>query len=251
MKKIILTSLMFCMMCSVQIYFVGCEDQSESDQLSPDEDVGAEQFTPTNNYSINARIVGVDIGFGGLSACADVTILKDDQAIDDALVLVNEDTIEYSFGIYQASVMTSDVYNLTITHNGSTIATGSAKIPLSIPEIINLDSGDVHFKDTDLLVEWNMVDSVTAWQIVSTKNQIPNFESTLLPDDISSYTIPGINFSSGNGTEYIIQVNAINGLYPGDEEALINPEVGYAIDGPSGYLIGLNQSDAIAIYVND
>ena len=47
-------------------------------------------------------------------------------------------------------------------------------------------------------------------------------------------------------------MNAIHGLYPGDDEALSeNPLVGYEIEGPSGYLIGLTQSSDVEIQITE
>jgi len=40
-------------------------------------------------------------------------------------------------------------------------------------------------------------------------------------------------------------------LYPGDDNALSNPEVGYEIEGPKGYFMGIAQSDNVEIIVND
>ena len=74
------------------------------------------------------------------------------------------------------------------------------------------------------------------------------YESILLPLDSRSHIIPGSYFLSGTQD---VQVNAINGLYPGDDNALSNPEVGYEIEGPKGYFMGIAQSDAVEIIVND
>ena len=139
-----MASLMF----TVQISFIGCEDNN--DDSGPDVSGSADQFAATNNYDVNARIVGI---LEDYSTCADIQITKDGAVIEDALVLVNSDTIPYDFGVYQLSLPTSNSYDLTITHNGNLIASGEGvKIPDAIPVISNLDSGDVHQKNTDLTV---------------------------------------------------------------------------------------------------
>ena len=67
-KKTLFTLLMASLMFSVQISFIGCEDNSEEEASGPDISGSAEQFTPTNDYKVQARVVGVNLGFGGLSA---------------------------------------------------------------------------------------------------------------------------------------------------------------------------------------
>tara|TARA_B100001093_G_scaffold341175_1_gene325928 strand:- start:208 stop:948 length:741 start_codon:yes stop_codon:yes gene_type:complete len=244
-KKILLAMLMASLMFSVQISMIGCEDNNDA---GPDVSGSADQFASSNDYKVNARIVGV-FSFGGLSTCADIEITKDGTIIEDALVLVNSDTIPYSYGLYQTSLTTSNNYELTITHDGNLIASGEGvKSPGAIPTITNLDSGDVHLKNSDLTVEWNSVSDVTSWQVVSSVSGSQTYESALLPLDARSHVIPGTNFSPGN---YDVQVNAINGLYPGDDGALSDPQVGYDIDGPKGYFIGLTQSNTVEILVNE
>ena len=174
---------------------------------------------------------------------------NDGAVIEDALVLVNSDTIPYDFGVYQLSLPTSNSYDLTITHDGNLIASGEGvKTPDAIPVISNLDSGDVHQKNTDLIVQWGSVSDVTSWQVTNTVNGSQTYQSALLPLDARSHVIPGPNFSPG---QYDVQVSAINGLYPGDDPALSNPDSGYDIEGPKGYFIGITQSDYVEIIVND
>ena len=244
-KKLLFAMLMASLMFTVQISFTGCEDNDDS---GPDVSGSADQFTATNDYEVNARIVGV-VSFGGLSTCADIQITKDGAVIEDALVLVNSDTIPYDFGVYQLSLPTSNSYDLMITHNGNLIASGQGvKTPDDVPVISNLDSGDVHQKNTDLTVKWGSVSDVTSWQVISTSMGSQTYESILLPLDARSHVIPGDNFFPG---EHDIQVSAINGLYPGDDSALSNPSLGYDIEGPKGYFIGITQSDVVEIVVNE
>ena len=231
---------------TVQVSFIGCEDNN--DDSKPNVYGSANQFPATNNYEVNARIVGV-VSFGGLSTCADIQITKDGAAIEDALVLVNTDTIPYEFGVYQLSLPTSNNYNLTITHDGNPIASGKGvKTPDAIPVISNLDSGGVHQQNTDLTVQWGSVSDVTSWQVTSTIYGSQTYQSALIPLDARSHVIPGANFSPG---AHDIQVSAINGLYPGDDSALSSPNVGYDIEGPKGYFIGITQSDYVQITVSD
>ena len=245
-KKFLFIPLMASLMFTVQISFIGCEDNN--DDFGPDVYGSANQFPATNNYEVNARIVGV-VSFGGLSTCADIQITKDGEVIEDALVLVNSDTIPYDFGVYQLSLPTSNSYDLAITHNGSLIASGEGvKIPDGIPAISNLDSGDVHQKNTDLTVQWSSVSDVTSWQVTSTVYGSQTYQSALLPLDARSHVIPGTNFTPA---EHDIQVSAINGLYPGDDSALSSPDAGYDIEGPKGYFIGITQSDIVEIIVNE
>ena len=244
-KKILFALLMASLMFSVQISIIGCEDSNDA---GPDVSGSADQFTSSNDYNVKARIVGV-LSFGGLSTCADIEITKDGTIIEDALVLVNSDTIPYSYGFYQTSLSTSNNYELTITHDGNLIASGEGvKSPGDIPTITNLDSGDVHQQNSDLTVKWNSVSDVTSWQVISSASESQIYESALLPLDARSHVIPGTNFAPGN---YDVQVNAINGLYPGDDGALSDPQVGYDIDGPKGYFIGLTQSNTVEIFVNE
>ena len=245
-KKILFAVLMASLMFTVQISFIGCEDNN--DDSGPDVSGSADQFPATNDYEVNARIVGV-VSFGGLSTCADIQITKDGAVIEDALVLVNSDTIPYDFGVYQLSLPTSNSYDLMIKHNGNLIASGEGvKTPDDVPVINNLDSGDVHQKNTDLTVKWGSVSDVTSWQVISTSMGSQTYESILLPLDARSHVIPGDNFFPG---EHDIQVSAINGLYPGDDSALSNPSLGYDIEGPKGYFIGITQSDVVEIVVNE
>ena len=245
-KKLLFTILMASLMFTVQISFIGCEDNN--DDSGPNVSGSADQFPATNDYEVDARIVGV-VSFGGLSTCADIQITRDGAVIEDAIVLVNSDTIPYDFGVYQLSLPTSNSYDLTITHNGNLIASGEGvKNPDAIPVISNLDSGDVHQKNSDLTVEWGSVSDVTSWQVTSTVSGSQIYQSALLPLDAGSHVIPGANFSPG---EYDVQVSAINGLYPGDDLALSNPDVGYDIEGPKGYFIGITQSDYVEIIVNE
>jgi len=250
-KKILLAMLMASLMFSIQISIIGCEDKNDDDS-GPDVSGSADQFTPSNDYMVKARLVGIDFGFGGLSACADIEITKDGSAVEDAFVMVNSDTIPYDFGVYQASLTTSNSYELTITHDGNLIASGSgAKPPEGIPVITNLDSGDVHQINSDLTVEWGSVSGVTSWQVTSNTGGYHTYESSLLPLDADSHVIPGTYFPSGGGIVYDVQVSGINGLYPGDDAALADPLVGYDIEGPKGYFIGITQSDEVEIFVND
>ena len=245
-KKILFAVLMASLMFTVQISFIGCEDNN--DDSGPDVSGSADQFPATNDYEVNARIVGV-VSFGGLSTCADIQITREGAVIEDALVLVNSDTIPYDFGVYQLSLPTSNSYDLMITHNGNLIASGQGvKTPDDVPVISNLDSGDVHQKNTDLTVKWGSVSDVTSWQVISTSMGSQTYESILLPLDARSHVIPGDNFFPG---EHDIQVSAINGLYPGDDSALSNPSLGYDIEGPKGYFIGITQSDVVEIVVNE
>ena len=244
-KKLLFAMLMASLMFTVQISFTGCEDNDDS---GPDVSGSADQFTATNDYEVNARIVGV-VSFGGLSTCADIQITKDGAVIEDALVLVNSDTIPYDFGVYQLSLPVSNSYDLTITHNGNLIASGEGvKTPDAVPVISNLDSGDVHQKNTDLNVQWGSVSDVTSWQVTSTVYGSQTYQSDLLPLDARSHVIPGANFLPG---EHDIQISAINGLYPGDDLALSSPTVGYDIEGPKGYFIGITQSEIVEIIVNE
>ena len=244
-KKLLFAMLMASLMFTVQISFTGCEDNDDS---GPDVSGSADQFTATNDYEVNARIVGV-VSFGGLSTCADIQITKDGAVIEDALVLVNSDTIPYDFGVYQLSLPVSNSYDLTITHNGNLIASGEGvKTPDAVPVISNLDSGDVHQKNTDLNVQWGSVSDVTSWQVTSTVYGSQTYQSDLLPLDARSHVIPGANFLPG---EHDIQISAINGLYPGDDLALSSPAVGYDIEGPKGYFIGITQSEIVEIIVNE
>ena len=244
-KKLLFAMLMASLMFTVQISFTGCEDNDDS---GPDVSGSADQFTATNDYEVNARIVGV-VSFGGLSTCADIQITKDGAVIEDALVLVNSDTIPYDFGVYQLSLPVSNSYDLTITHNGNLIASGEGvKTPDAVPVISNLDSGDVHQKNTDLTVQWGSVSDVTSWQVTSTVYGSQTYQSDLLPLDARSHVIPGANFLPG---EHDIQISAINGLYPGDDLALSSPAVGYDIEGPKGYFIGITQSEIVEIIVNE
>ena len=245
-KKVLLAMLMASLMFSVQISIMGCEDNN--DDSGPDVSGSADQFPSSNDYKVNARIVGI-VSFGGLSTCADVEITKDGAIIEDALVLVNSDTIPFDFGVYQASLSASNNYELTITHDGNLIASGEGvRSPSDIPTITNLDSGDVHQKDSDLTVKWNSVSNVTSWQVTSSVYGSQTYESPLLPLDARSHIIPGVNFSPGN---YDIQVSAISGLYPGDDAALSDPQVGYDIEGPKGYFIGITQSGNVEIIITD
>ena len=205
-KKILLAMLMASLMFSVQISIIGCEDNNDA---GPDVSGSADQFTSSNDYKVKARIVGV-LSFGGLSTCADIEITKDGTIIEDALVLVNSDTIPYSYGFYQTSLSTSNNYELTITHDGNLIASGEGvKSPGDIPTITNLDSGDVHQQNSDLTVKWNSVSDVTSWQVISSASESQTYESALLPLDARSHVIPGTNFSIKNINSAILEANKI------------------------------------------
>ncbi len=250
MKNLLLALLMATCMFSIQVSITGCEDKTDDNLCNESSDSEAQTYTPSNDYLVKGRILTL----GGLGSCADVRITKNGEDVSDALVIINTDTIPYSFGTYQSSSTLSSAnrYMLTITHEGNTVATGTARVASDVPTITNLDSGDVHQKDSNLTVEWNALCNITSYQLkVNRSFSGEIYSSDFLNTSTSNYELPGSIFSSGDNTEYTIQLNAINGLYPGDENASDEePELGYEIEGPKGYFIGLSQTE-VKIYVPD
>tara|TARA_B100001964_G_C14172190_1_gene572026 strand:- start:207 stop:926 length:720 start_codon:yes stop_codon:yes gene_type:complete len=239
-------------MASIQLS--SCEDKDEENSSC---NVDLSTNTPTNDYNVIGQLALVKM-FGGIMGCAIVEVTKDGVPITDAVVTINgEEVPNEDMGfVYSAQLSLSpgSEWELEVSHNGSIIASGNTCIPTE-PTISNLDSGDVHTKNTSLTVQWNSVDYATSIIVEMVDwNDGSEHSSGFLDPSITSYTIPDtvFNFSSTfyDTISCNINVSAVSGVSPGviDEN---DEEIGYNIEGASGVFMGVNQSSVEILVPTD
>ena len=147
-KQFLLFILMFFISASIQ--FSACEE-SENKSSNCDTDIMINQ--PENQYRVNAQV------FGGIEGCGIVTVEKDGETITNAVVKLNGTELAFDETMGYASFLSNtsgDEIELEVTHEGSIIGSGKVCLP-SFPGISNIDSGDVHQKNTDLTINWSAV----------------------------------------------------------------------------------------------
>ena len=151
-KQFLLFILMFFISASIQ--FSACEE-SKNKSSNCDTDIMINQ--PENQYRVNAQV------FGGIEGCGIVTVEKDGETITNAVVKLNGTELAFDETMGYASFLSNtsgDEIELEVTHEGSIIGSGKVCLP-SFPGIYNIDSGDVHQKNTDLTINWSAAVSYT------------------------------------------------------------------------------------------
>tara|TARA_Y100001970_G_C14202289_1_gene841817 strand:+ start:393 stop:1151 length:759 start_codon:yes stop_codon:yes gene_type:complete len=238
-KQLILSILMFFIMASVQ--FSACSsDEDEAASLCTDTPTNM----PTNEYMVIAQAIG------GIQGCAIVMVSKGGENIVDAIVKINNTTLIYDeylgyAGYIDASTAGAEM-ELVVTHKETVIASGKACVPSS-PTITNIDSGDVHQKNTALEVQWSSVDYATAIEVSATNSTgDDDYSSGFLDPTTTTHTIPATFFDLSSSwddqAECTITVNALNGVSMGNENAIgfDSLEVGINMEGASGLFISVN-----------
>ena len=244
-KQFLLFILMFFISASIQ--FSACEE-SEDKSSYCDTDVMINQAE--NQYVVNAQV------FGGIQGCGIVTVEKGGETITDAVVKLNGTELVYDETMGYASYLSNssgDEVELEVTHEGSIISSGRVCLP-SFPGISNIDSGDVHQKNTDLTINWSTVSNATAIDVTIEEDiTYEQYSSGLLPPITTSHTIPSsfFNLSSewSDTAECVITVTAYYGISPDVEyQSLDSTNLGYNINGSAGSFMGVN-GDETTIYV--
>ncbi len=244
-KQFLLFILMFFISASIQ--FSACEE-SENKSSNCDTDINVNQ--PENQYRVNAQV------FGGIEGCGIVTVEKDGEIITNAVVKLNGAELAFDETMGYASFLSNssgDEIELEVTHEGSIIGSGKVCLP-SFPGISNIDSGDVHQRNTDLTINWSAVSNATAIDVTIDEDiTYGQYSSGLLLPTTTSHTVPSsfFNLSSdwSDTAECIINVTAYYGVSSeANYEDLDSTDLGYNINGSAGFFIGIN-GDETTIYV--
>lgn len=258
-SKYLIHLLMLTLLISIELSLPGCEDSKEDDVTHT-----VEVYTPTNNHKVVVQIFGV-----GSMSCAVAGVILDDAYVEDAGIKLNgyeltytdssnitfsssipiEMELKYQYDGNQISFAAGTEYVLEATHQGNTIASGTAFMPSS-PEITNIESPYNHSLNTALTIEWDEDEYTTLYQFTCQTtiededgNEIEKEFEKILSSAATSITIPDTFFS--NPGEYLISITAIYGI---DSTVDINqPDTtkGYNIEGPIGSFI------ATAVYPSD
>ena len=248
-KHILLFILMFFTMASVQ--FSACSsDEDEAADVVASLCTDTPTNTPTNDYMVVAQ------AFGGMQGCGVVMISKDGENVVDAEVKMGNSTFTYDeYMGYTGMIAATDgaEMELEVTHNGTLIASGKTCIPSS-PTITNIDSGDVHQKNTALEVQWSSVENATAIEVTMTDPMgDEDHNSGFLDPTATTYTIPAswfdITSSWGGYAECEITVTAVNGISMENEDALGSDSlaIGVNIEGASGVFIAANADETTVV----
>ena len=244
-KQFLLFILMFFTSASIQ--FSACE-KSESENSDCDTEVMVNN--PENEYRVNAQV------FGGIEGCGIVTVEKNGEIVTNAVVKLDGTELTYDETSGYAAFLSNsygDEIELEVTHEGSIVSSGKVCLP-GFPGISNIDSGDVHQKNTDLTVNWSAVSSATAIDVTIDEDiTYEQYSSGLLSPTTTSHTIPSsfFNLSSAwsDTAECVINVTAYYGISPEvNYEDLDSTDLGYNINGSSGFFMGIN-GDETTIYV--
>jgi len=237
---------------SIQISIPGCEDKKDDNSISVDIN------DPTNDYQVVVQIYGM----GSMSCAAGGVKLNGDD-VDDAIVKINNKELTHSdssdFTIssispfnmllkyfYEGNELTftsGTKYDLQISHNGNSIASGIAYMPKT-PEITNIESPYAHIINTPLVIEWDEDNYTSLFQVNCSANledeegnEIEKEFEEVFSSSITTCTIPDTFFNSPG--EYFISISAIYGVT--EESITVNPDttMGYNILGPSGSFLAL------------
>ena len=243
---------MFFTMASVQ--FSACSsDEDEAADAAASLCADTPTNTPTNDYEVVAQAIG------GLQSCGIVMITKDGEDVVDAIVKIGNSTLTYDSemgytGMIDASTIGAEM-ELEVTHNGTVIASGKACVP-GFPAITNIDSGDVHQKNTALEVKWNSADHATAIEVsATTSTNDDDYSSGFLDPTTTTHTIPATFFDLSSSwddqAECSITVNAYNGISPDNADIMESDSsltVGVNMEGAAGLFISIN-GDETTVYV--
>ena len=139
-----------------------------------------------NQCVVNAKV------FRAIQGCGIVTVEKDGETVTNAVVKLNQTELVYDETMGYASFLSNssgDEIELEVTHEGSIISSGKVCLP-SFPGISNIDSGDVHQKNTDLTINWSAVSNATAIDVTIEEDiTYEQYSSGLLPPITTSHTI--------------------------------------------------------------
>ena len=169
-KKYLLHIFMLFTAISIQISLPGCDDSDTVEVLHT-----VEVFEPTNDYNVIVQIFGL-----GPMSCAAAGVVLDNSYIENAEITINgnqltfsdssdfglsssvpiEMELKYMYGGNQISFTAGTKYILEASHNGTSIASGTAYMPKT-PEITNIESPYDHSIDTPLLIEWDEDENTT------------------------------------------------------------------------------------------
>ncbi len=233
LKKTLLFVLMLSLAVTIQLTFPACEEDGDNGDIHE-----IDILEPTNDYEVIVQILGI-----GSMGCSMGEVILNGSAVLDAEVKINSTELVYDEDVEtymdESNTITYTAgteYNLSIKHNGNTIATGYAVMP-SIPTINNISSPHSHTLNTDLELEWNNVTNASSILVtvqhedtVTWEDEI--YQSGLISGEATGFTIPGSFFDS-NG-EYVLTVEAYYGLAEGLDMDDIDSTKGYNIDGPAG-----------------
>ena len=232
---------------SSSIQFSACEE-SEDKNSDCDTDMMVNQ--PENQYRVNAQV------FGGIEGCGIVTVEKNGETITNAIVKLNGTELAFDETIGYASFLSNssgDEIELEVTHEGSVISSGKVCLP-DFPGISNIDSGDVHQKNTDLTINWSAVSNATAIDVTIDEDiTYEQYSSGLLSPKTTSHTIPSSFFNLDSDwsdtAECVINVTAYYGISTDVEyQSLDSTNLGYNINGSAGSFLVVN-GDETTIYV--
>lgn len=238
LKKISLFILMLSLAVTIQLTFPACEEDDDNGDLHQ-----VEVLNPTNNYEVIVQIMGI-----GSMGCSMGDVMLNGSTITDADFKINsvefiydEDIEAYMDESNMIAYTAGTEYNLSIKHNGNTIATGYAVMP-SIPMVNNISSPYPHTLNTDLELEWVDVSNASSILVtvqyedtVTWEDEI--YQSGLISGAATSFTIPGSFFDS-NG-EYLLAIEAYYGIKEGPIMDAIDSTKGYNIDGPAGVFMAV------------
>ncbi|MCH7732528.1 MAG: hypothetical protein IIB44_08455 [Candidatus Marinimicrobia bacterium] len=246
LKKIAMIPLFLSMAISVQFTVPGCESPSDSDD--DEDEITADIYTPTNDYYVKVQVIKF-----GLFGCAQATIEKDSQPIENADIEINDVQLTMDdFGNYSDTTGTLEykegtVYMLEVRVGNSLIAKGNAIMP-SAPTIENLEDSSSHVINTPLNIDWKSTKNTTSVQVkVESPWPADDYESRFLSPEPSSFTIPGDVFSEIGG--YSVSVEANFGIPSGITAGAIDSSLGYNIEGAAGVFIAVNVSEQLTIII--
>ena len=247
--KKILTILALCLM-TIQFNMTSCSSATDS------EDPIGEAFVndPTNDYQVVAQVISV----GGLGGCTIGTVAHTEEIVENADFKINDVTLIHQYPVYtdtlfQLSFFPGSNYSLNISHNGVTIATGTAIMP-STPVISNASSIQNHDLNSSLTVNWQSLKNAHSVQLsiagefYDPFTQISverGYASPLLTPETTSHTIPDTLFSFPG--EYSLGIIAYYGVNPGfdidnlEDNGYIQS---YNMEGAAGVFMAVSMSSA-------
>ena len=247
--KKILTFLALCLM-TIQFNMTSCSSATDSEDPIGEAVVN----DPTNDYQVVAQVISV----GGLGGCSIGTVAQGEGIIENADFKINDVTLVHKYPVYAdtlflLSFFPGSNYSLNVSHNGATIATGTAIMP-STPVISNASSFQNHDLNTSLTVKWQAVKNAHSVQLTINSEfydpftQIPverGYASPLLSPETTSHTIPDTLFNYPG--EYTLGIIAYHGVNPGididnlEDNGYIQS---YNMEGAAGAFLAVSLSSA-------
>lgn len=231
LKKVI-TIIILCLF-SVQFNITSCSSSTDSNEDGSGPADPASINTPTNDYQVVVEV----ISFGGFGGCSIAAVNVNDEPITNAIILVNNVTFQntsesfsnfYSDTLNLLTYSPKTNYTLNASHLGSTIASGTSKMP-SIPQFTNMDGDIQHSLNTNLNVSWKPIDNATSIELIIegySDDESSEFSSGLIDPSLTSFTIPDTFFTIPG--EYNVGIIAYNGINPGLDVEDITSEGSYS-----------------------